>query len=221
MSFGNGPNMVTSGLAICLDAADRNSYPGSGTTWFDLGVGRDNSILTNGPIFNPDNGGSIVFDGVDDFGASTDSVSFLLTVSMWVYKTSTAPNQGLSTRNNTIWGTAQISGSFRVFVSTVGSYTDTGYIIPLNEWTNIVYTYAGTALSGSQIVYANGTNVFSNSAGTGSLFGGRLRGNPILVGANANGYWGGRIAQVYLYNRPLSESEVLQNYNAQKSRFGL
>ena len=220
MSFGNGPNIVTNGMSTCLDAADRNSYPGSGTTWFDLGPGRDNSILTNGPTFNSDNGGSIVFDGVDDLGASTDVPSTLITVSMWVYKTSTATNQGLITRNNTIWGIAQISSTLRVFVSPIVSYADTGYTIPLNEWTNIVYTYAGTGLSDSQVVYINGTSIFTG-AGSGSLSTARLRGSPFFIGANSNGYWGGRIAQVYLYNRPISVSEVQQNYNAQKSRFGL
>jgi len=220
MGVSCGPNMIENGLIFAADAADRNSYSGSGTTWFDLQVGRDDSILTNGPTFNSDNGGSIVFDGVDDFGAATDVPSTLITVSVWVYKTSTATNQGIITRNNTLWGIAQISGTLRVFVSTIGSYADTGYTIPLNQWINIVYTYAGTGLSDSQVVYINGTSVFTG-VGSGTLSTSRLRGSPFFIGTNSNGYWGGRIAQVQVYNRPLSVSEVQQNYNQQKSRFNL
>lgn len=220
MAYGNGPRIVTSGLAWAVDAADRNSYPGSGTIWYDLQAGGDNVPLTNGPTFNSDNGGSIVFDGVDDIGAATDVPTSLLTVSIWVYKTSTATNQGIITRNNTIWGVAQITGTLRVLIQTIGTYQDTGYTIPLNQWVNIVYTYAGTGVAGSQVVYINGTSIFTG-AGSGTFSTGRIRGNPFFVGASNATYWGGRIAQAQVYNRALTTSEVLQNYNNQKSRFGL
>ena len=220
MGFGNRPRNILNGLIFSIDAADRNSYPGSGTTWIDLGPGRDNVVLSNGPTFNSDNGGSIVFDGVDDAGAATDVPGTLITVSIWVYKTSSATNQGIFTRNNNIWAIAQISDTLRVFVSTVGSYTDTGYTIPLNQWINIVYTYAGTGVSGSQVVYINGTSVFTGT-GTGTLTTSRLRGSPIIIGGANASYWGGRIAQAQIYNRALSTEEVLKNYNNQKSRFGL
>ena len=220
MAFSDGPKIVTNQLVFILDAADKNSYPGSGTTWFDLSAGGDDITLTNGPTFNPDNGGSIVFDGVDDFGTTTDFTGGTITVSVWVYKTSTAANQGIFTRNETIWAIAQINSTLRVRVQTIGVYQDTGYIIPLNEWINITYTYAGTGLSDSQIVYINGTSIFT-AAGSGTLPTGRLRGTPILIGAANSTFWGGRIAQAQAYFRALSASEVLQNYNIQKSRFGL
>lgn len=220
MAFGNGPRIITSGLSFAIDAADRNSYPGSGVDWFDLGAGRDNIVLSNGPTFNSDNGGSIVFDGVDDAGSATDVTGTVITISVWVYKTSTAANQGIFTRNNTIWGIAQISGTLRVLVSTVGSYTDTGYTIPLNQWINIVYTYSGSGVVGSQVVYINGTSVFTGT-GTGTLPATRLRGSPIIIGGANSTYWGGRIAQAQAYNIVLSDLAVLQNYNNQKTRFGL
>ena len=219
MAFGNGPRVVTDGLTFAIDAADKNSYPGTGTTWIDL-VALRNSILTNGPTFNSDNGGSIVFDGVDDFGSSTDINIPLITISIWVYKTSTAANQGLITRNNTVWGIAQISDTLRVFLSVIGSYTDTGYTIPLNQWVNIVYTYANTGVAGSQVVYINGTSVFTG-AGSGTLSTGRIQGRPFLIGSANSTFWGGRIAQAQVYSVALTASEVLQNYNNQKSRFGL
>ena len=70
-----GPDIVTRGLVLALDAADKRSYPGSGTTWFDL-VNSYNGTLTNGLTFDSGNGGSIEFDGTDDFvnGPATNSV---------------------------------------------------------------------------------------------------------------------------------------------------
>jgi hypothetical protein len=77
--FANG-KIVTNGLVLCLDAADRTSYLGSGTTWFDL-AGSNNGTLTNGPTFNSTNGGSIVFDGVDDYAVSNNFTS--IATSIW------------------------------------------------------------------------------------------------------------------------------------------
>jgi len=62
-----GPRIVTSNVVLALDAADRNSYPGSGTLWKDLSGNRNHGTLVNGPTFSDSNGGSIVFDGVDDY----------------------------------------------------------------------------------------------------------------------------------------------------------
>ena len=67
MGFGNGPRIVSNGLVLALDAADKNSYPGSGITWRDVSGNNNNGTLTNGPTFDSSNGGSIVFDGTNDF----------------------------------------------------------------------------------------------------------------------------------------------------------
>ena len=74
MALHHSPRIVTSGLVLALDAADRNSYPGSGTTWTDLSGNANNGTLTNGPTFNSANGGSIVFDGTNDFEAVLERV---------------------------------------------------------------------------------------------------------------------------------------------------
>jgi hypothetical protein len=66
MGFGNGPRIVTNGLVLSLDAADKNSYPGSGTTWRDLSGRSNNCSLSNGATFNTTNGSGISLDGVDD-----------------------------------------------------------------------------------------------------------------------------------------------------------
>ena len=70
--YANG-KIVTNGLVLSLDAADRNSYPGTGTTWRDMSGNGNNGTLTDGPTFNSNNGGSIVFDGTNDYVALTPS----------------------------------------------------------------------------------------------------------------------------------------------------
>jgi len=227
MSFGNGPNIATSGLAQCLDAADRNSYPGSGTTWTDLTANGNSGTLTNGPTFDSANGGSIIFDGVNDFVSCGDIPVAYLTISVWVYKTSSTANQGICGRNSNRYAIAQINNTLQTYIrvpATNTIYSDTGYVIPLNEWTNITYTYNDTQLSNAQTAYVNGTSIFTATA-SGSMSTARVRDGAFLVGYNNDSnllsYWGGRIAQVQVYNRGLTQSEVLQNYNTQKSRFGL
>ena len=66
MSYSNGPTIVTDGLVLALDAGDRNSYPGSGTTWNDL-AGSNNLTLYNSPSFSSNNGGHFLFDGANDY----------------------------------------------------------------------------------------------------------------------------------------------------------
>jgi len=85
-----GPNISTSGLVLALDAANTKSYPGSGTTWTDMSGNNNNGTLTNGPTFNSANGGSIVFDGSNDFVTlGNQSVlgftNGIFSVEAWVY----------------------------------------------------------------------------------------------------------------------------------------
>ena len=89
-----GPNIITDGLVLALDAANSRSYPGTGTTWSDLSGNGNSGTLTNGPTFNSGNGGSIVFDGVDDnisFSGNTfnysPGTSGEVSLEIWVYPT--------------------------------------------------------------------------------------------------------------------------------------
>jgi len=75
MAIHRGPKIITNGLILCLDAASTKSYPGSGTTWFDRSGNGNNGVLTNGPTFSSTNGGSIVFDGTNDYVQVAGSVT--------------------------------------------------------------------------------------------------------------------------------------------------
>ena len=66
MTLQHSPRIITDGLVLCLDAANKLSYPGSGDVWTDL-AGSNNGALTNGPTFSSANGGNINFDGTNDY----------------------------------------------------------------------------------------------------------------------------------------------------------
>ena len=96
MAISYNPRIVTDGLVLALDAGNPKSYPGSGTTWTDLSGNGNNGTLTNGPTYSSANGGSIVFDGVDDYAEITDSSNNFdlggidATLEFWIYIPSTS-----------------------------------------------------------------------------------------------------------------------------------
>jgi hypothetical protein len=220
VQYANG-KIVTNGLVLALDASDKNSYPGSGTTWTDLSGNNNNGTLTNGPTFSSANGGSIVFDGTNDYVDTGKTATQLgiydanYTFDAWVYPTD-------FTGDRTMFGTdgqATRQGLHLVFRNGTiyqGHYAadfgaGTGN---LNAWNNICYTY--TQSSGAALIYKNGilqgTGTIASFIGTTNILIGRWGGAQYFIG-------NGGIYKIY--NRVLSASEILQNYNAQKSRFGL
>jgi len=206
MALSRGPKIVTSGLVLALDAADKNSYRGSGTSWFDLSGNNRIGILTNGPTFNSGNNGYITFDGVDDFTditflpAQTDSP---LSVFSWVYLTS-LPTLGVASG---IWGHYG-----------VGNFNNSS----LPVFSVGVWTYAGFTSTGSDhIYYVNAQSQATWSGTTGSILGNPSSPVHMVGRSDAARTWIGRIATTSVYTKTLSSTEVLQNYNATKTRFGL
>ena len=211
--------IVKDGLVLNLDAAKRDSYPTTGTTWRDISGNQNNGTLTNGPTFNSDNGGSIVFDGVDDISVHGSSLYVdNFTLSAWVYKTSPG------TQTIIAKGTSGFILNFYLRIGGNSGFWGTNSVftelaipdLTLSTWNNTVLTYDRTSLkyylNGIYINQTLATNIPSST--TSNLIVGRL--------GDFNGqYWTGRIAQTSIYNRALSATEVLQNFNAQKSRFGL
>jgi len=138
MSYSNGPTIVTDGLVLALDAADKNSYPGSGTTWNDL-AGSNNGTLTNGPTFDSGNGGSIVFDGVDDY----------VNLSNLGLPTSFFTCQCVFKYDTTVSGNTLINLNY--------SYPNSGYLIRQNYGPIIVFTNNGneTSISSNTSISTN------------------------------------------------------------------
>lgn len=224
MAISRGPKTTTNGLVLCLDAADKNSYPGTGTTWTDLSGNANNGTLTNGPTFNGSNGGCIVFDGVDDYINILNNSSFNVTdnisVEMWVrIETTQSNNLGFLIKyaNGYLFYIVGVNNTF-AFDSRNGDgtyYRTTGTTnIKDGVWKYLVGQKSGLSYK----VYVNG--VLEGSTTANSV--GSIAGNVNLkLGTDDGTYLNGRIATFKIYNRALSADEVLQNYNATKSRFGL
>jgi hypothetical protein len=224
--------IVRNGLVLNLDAAKRDSYPKTGTTWSDLSGNGNTGTLTNGPTYNSANGGSIVFDGTNDYiDCSNNSVLDInqkqQTISFWFKTTQTsfgAYGTYLVSKIGTVrkWtyclmmvptGKIQFQrddGTNNPGITTALSYND-------GKWYNATVTNDGTIR-----IYINGVFVVS---GTDTTVGSTSNNNPLWIGSNgSNGgytsaYFNGNISNVQIYNRALSATEVLQNYNALKNRY--
>jgi hypothetical protein len=232
MGISGGPDIVQDGLVLELDAADKNSYPGSGTTWRDLSGNANNGTLTNGPTFNSGNAGSIVFDGVDDYVIGDTPVNVDLnnnvsvcvvfkfnaftpinprimelrdsTYSIQILRDGEQTNS-ICTKNSKFQGGTTASYWFQPIVNTI-------YIL------NVVWI---PSTSTTQL-YRNGIlmseNIFFN-VGVGSQTNKLTLG--VRGGFNSTTWLNGNIYNIQIYNRALSSTEILQNYNATKTRFGL
>jgi len=214
---GNPFTIHDNSLVLSLDAANQKSYIGSGTTWSDLSGNGNNGTLTSGPTFSSANGGTIVFDYVNDaitgFGNLGSPSTF--TLNSWVRSTNIAQAQNIFNANPPFF-LRITSSTMRCCVYT-GSWIFVNGSITLssNVWYNLVLTYDQSFVKG----YVNGV-LDVNSVKTGA---------PVWGTFNSLGYTTGgedapsvtNIAVAQVYSRAISPTEVLQNYNAVKSRFGL
>jgi len=225
MAIIRGPRIVTSGLVLALDAADKNSYPGTGTTWRDLSGNNNHGTLTNGPTFNGANGGSIVFDGSTQYVNVTNVASLnatTQTISLWHNATTLPSRESIIISKNDTVGSFNgynifSANSTQIKAASGGGATSVG----LGGGTTSVWYFVTLTFSinGTATFYLNGV---SNSSAACVNF--TMSSNPLTIGRSLDTFWSlytGRIAVVQVYNRVLTAAEVLQNYNATKGRFGL
>jgi len=212
--------IITSGLTVNLDAGFTPSYPKSGTTWTDISFSGNNGTLTNGPTYNSSNGGSIVFDGVDDYIIVNSGANILSNVNYtktaWFYVTNFATANNIISSNgggqHAFWlfNTNKLNSGHNGTWNTVVSTTT----LSLNTWYFGAVTFSTASgwklyLNGVQEATSVDTTTFT---GIGDLSVGSFWGSNFFTG---------RISIAHIYNRVLSASEILQNFNAQKSRYGL
>lgn len=231
MSYSNGPRIVTDGLVLCLDAGNTKSYPGSGTTWFDISG----------------NGKNFTWDTVD----WTNGYFNMFTSS--TYRRATGPASNSFGINNTTGYTIFFifqtttgggNGAFKFKGSLSGS---TRGIFCHPGWTNdTIYFDQGGCCNGDQRISYTNSNVAdsniwnivaltSNVSTRNILYNGivgtttstaaaniNLDSNPVLINPSDEGYgWSGRLAYFAVYNRGLTNNEYIQNYNTLKGRFNL
>jgi hypothetical protein len=220
--------LVTDGLVLALDAANTVSYPGSGTTWTDLSGNGRNGTLTNGPTYSGSDGGSLVFDGVNDYVNFSSNIltSAITAIScfMWIYPKSDGTALsilGQSSIDTSYHHSAiEIGSSGQLRMSMWhGSLTNrVNSTLSFNSWNNVGFTYSGTTLTGYLNGLSVGTTTFTWSKPS-NLYFGIMAVDSTNMGTNA--YGDGNVSSFFTYNRALTASEIQQNYNATKSRFGL
>ena len=209
--------IVTDGLKLYLDASNPSSYPGSGTTWYDLSGNNNNGTMVNGvtPLSN-----AMQFDGVNDYVTAPVLVpSRTYTVSFWINPATLADyNQIISI--NGIWGgfTMHTGDGGNCWVgitdfdsnriSSIGNNTYT-----LSTWQLFTFTFD----NGMAILYKNGSSISSATLVNPAVS--TLSG--LSIGTNSNATISGKINDTIIYSRALTAQEVNQIFNAQRHKYGI
>jgi hypothetical protein len=225
MAFQYSPKIVTDGLVLYLDAANTKSYVSGSTIWTDISRTGINGVLVNGPTFSSDGGGSIVFDGVNDYVQlnTSQNLSNNYTIHI-IFKSQTTGSSSdyfrllngltIATQNSMRLEWANRFLAYNNSVS-VQSYAFNFPLVPSFNLSQL-YNDMHITVDNSNVltIYNNGRVCTPTSIVTGSI-------DFQLIGRAQGGFLPETISIFQLYNRALSSSEVLQNYNATKSRFGL
>ena len=219
-----GPNIVTDGLVVSLDAADKVSYPGSGTTWTDLsGNGNDGTL--DAAAIGTDIPGVMEFNASDDliltsFGNGLNPTTTLLSYALWVY-TDTASGAMMFMVQSSWAASARayfgfVSGYWAMGIQASGwGAGQGGSAVIAGRWHHIVIVFDGSNAKW----YQNGNYIFQK-AYTSYAF-------DLVFGlGNGSTYsvdypWNGKIATCAIYQIALTAAEISQNFNAQRSRFGI
>jgi hypothetical protein len=213
-----GQCIITDGMVLCLDAANSKSFVSGSTIWNDLSGNRISGTFINGPIYDSGNGGSIVFDGLDDYVVLSpllSSTSF--TVEIW-FNSAGAGLTG-NTGYNTLIGSNNANRllyriSDKVFLAQMGGvgHLSTG-TTQFNTWCCVHYTYNSSNTTAQWFI-----NSVADSTSVGSI--GLNTSQSLGVGSLASSYYfNGKMSRVSIYNRALSSDEILQNYNTLKFRY--
>jgi hypothetical protein len=222
-------SIITSGLVLNLDAGNAASYPGTGTTWTDLSGNGNNATLVNGTSYSSTSGGTMVFDGINDYASISNSTYLDLpnnnnTMEFWVNSNQLNNNDIISHRwncygaaYNPTYASGYVAGKLSIYYNIGGFLAVSTTTTPIiGQWYHLVGTYDGSVMK----IYLNGIlentrsvsgNIEQNESG---LSVGSYDGVPTEFAAN------GKISIVRYYHKALSATEVLQNFDATKSRYG-
>lgn len=216
MSVGYGVSIVTSGLVLNLDAANIKSYPGSGSIWYDVSATKYNATLVNSPTYN--SAGYFTFTGtqyatVTNPLSSQSNTGQLWTVSSWLNIDDTT-GQNLLNLNIGLYPSYGTNNSLLYLNSGANDYYTYGGDIGNLGWKYVTFRFSNLN-SGYRTIYSNAVNISTSGPNATST----PSGNPgtLTIASNLRG----NLAKLEIYNRVLTDDEVIQNFNAYRGRFGL
>ena len=230
MATNYNPKIVKDGLVLHLDAANPRSYPGTGTAWSDLSTSLNNATLVNTPTYSTSNNGYFTFNGSTQYATVADSeslrISSSITVQSFFYISTYAIWAGIvgkSTGLKAVYGLSLSPSSQRLRfnynnVIPWTSNVESTSTISTGQWIYGAATYDGTNVK----IYLNG--VLDKTQNIGAITFDTTPGIPVDIAFDnpgADEYLNGRVSIASIYNRALSDVEVLQNFNATKGRYGL
>jgi hypothetical protein len=237
VGLAHNSSIVTNGLVLCLDAANRKSYPGSGTTWTDLSGKGNNVAFGNGTIFSNLNGGLVSFDGTNDYASAAANSDFaygtgdyaieILMYATTLAQTGSYPGAEHVIYAQTVGGTNYLvmvfNGSGIISFVYAASGGGTAVSSPTNTIKAQVYHHVVVSRIGSNLrlyvdnnIAAEQTNTFNFSNTT----------YPPTIGNYSHSYgeipFAGRIPIVRIYKgKGLTQAEIQQNFNATRGRYGI
>ena len=217
MAFSNGPKIITDGLVFCMDAGNTQCFLSGESTCTDLV--KDLTGTLTGTVYSSDGNGSFSFDGNGDninLGNQAIGGTTALSVTAWIYLDDTSNTVIIGKYSSQNWNIG-IFGGLWFGIRTSGWDGLTGDYPPTNEWVHVAGTWDGS----TRKVYINGDENASNSKSGTITYGSQ----DVLIGdlgySSDLGFdFDGKIGPILVYDRALTTSEIQQNYNAQKSRFG-
>jgi hypothetical protein len=237
------PGIVTSNLLLHYDAGNVDSYPGTGTSWNNLEATSLTSTLTNGPTYSTNNGGVIVFDGVDDYATRETTSDFNFgtgdfTIEAWVKIVGNSSTNAAGIRNATVFSIFPTSGglasTYAFTISGNTTTTGTGLIFAGRnsaatlQSTNITFSFTQNEFYQIGISHRSGvTKFFVNgvaySASINLNIDLQTSTRPINIARLGFGgslqNLNGTVGLLRIYNgKGLTDSEILQNYNVNSNR---
>jgi len=223
-------NIIDDGLVLYLDAGNSASYSGSGTTWTDLSGNDNTGTLTNGPTYSSANGGSLIFDGVDDyleyskqFFSGTDN----FTISVWL------KSDGTQVQYSCPISQGHFNNTGFAFQIGFPSPSDMRFVLgDGSSWQSLSFNYnTNSNFDWHHLVVTKNNNSFatykdgnSTASGTHIINYGTYNfsiGRDTYNTDSSHRVWKGKISQVSIYNRALSADEISQNFNALRSRYSI
>jgi len=221
MAIGYGPVLPTDGLVLLLDAANKRSYPGTGTTVVDLSGTGNNSTLVNSPTYSTANGGMWSLNGTTQRIDVTNNDNLRITVgTIGAWFRANSGNSGFNgiITKQSAWGLFVQDNVLITYDWSTSSSRSTGITVGNDQWNLAVLSFTETTgtPSNNATVYLNGASVLTATVKTNN------QSTGVQIGdGNASQNLGGDVSMGFIYNRVLPASEVFQIFNAHRGRYGI